>query len=747
MESTYYAHSRERDGKKEYQTIERHAVGVAETVKAFSGGWCEETLAENLGLLHDVGKYQPAFQRRILGSGEAVEHSNCGAKEWTAYRLPDAAPYILAGHHAGLPDAGQKVQTEDRPTLSARLRRPCEDYGDYKKELRVKALPEGADIFKGAVQGRGESAWKEYAFWTRMMFSCLVDADYLDTEGYCEGEKPRGLTADFSECAALLDKKLSELERSAETPVERARQNLRAQVMAHADGKADVYYMNMPTGSGKTLASMRFALARALEGSKKHIIYMIPYTSIIEQNAKVFKDIFGEDKVLEHHCNFDYESAGEGEGTTREKMQRSAENWDASIIVTTNVRFFESIYGNRPGALRRLHNMADSILVFDEVHMLPSGWFQPCLEAIKILTTRYGCEAVFLTATMPDFDRWLDAFKCGGLKTCRLIGDTSCFSAFERCVTENLGAVSAEALLMRAGEAKNALIVVNTRRKARELFAMYAGKKYHLSTYMTHADRDETIRAVKKALASGERFCLFSTSLIEAGVDLDFDTVFREQAGLENLLQTAGRCNRSGRKDRTECKAYSFEWEGERDLKSLKKKKYYTGEALGKFEKPDSAEAVGWYFDKLYADELESMRENDFLYASAADGASDVSPIVGFFDPSRIFGPRITRFHFAGYGEKFRLIEDGTRSLVIVDSRNRGEVQALFDALEYGKAGRNVKRRLQKYAVAVRGYEWQALQEAGVVQTRAEIAYLANENYYDPATGLSLEDGGDYYID
>lgn len=745
----FYAHSRERDGKTEYQTVKDHAIGVAELVKAFSEEWCDGTLAENLGLLHDIGKYQPSFQKRILGSELKVEHSNCGAKEWTAYCLPDAAPYLLAGHHAGLPDIGARSDPKEKPTLRARLKRNCEDYSVYKQEICLKLLSENTDLFRGSVQENGERGWKEYAFWTRMMFSCLADADFLDTETYCAGEQPRGITADFEACARLLDEKFSALEKNAQTAVNRARQELRRQIMAHTQEKANIYYMNLPTGSGKTLASMRFALERALIAHKKHIIYVIPYTSIIEQNARVFKDIFGDNAVLEHHCNFDFlsqDNRGEG-GTTGEKLLRSAENWDASIIVTTNVRFFESIYSNRTSALRRLHNMADSILVFDEVHMFPSDYFQPCLEAIRLLTTRYGCEAIFLSATMPDFDNWLHTFKCDGLRTCNLIDDTSCYAAFERCRISDAGELSKETLLARAQEAQNALIVVNTRKSARELYAMYSGKKYHLSTYMTHYDRSKTIQAVQAALETGERFILFSTSLIEAGVDLDFDTVFREQAGLDNLLQTAGRCNRNGKKDSNACMAYSFRLEGENGGKGQKVQRYYTGEVFAKFAKADAEEAIRWYFDKLFADQSRNMSAMDFLYAKGADGTQNVSLSAKYFAPDRVFSEKfMTEFNFAGYAQAFHLIDENSRSLVIVDSRNREEVNQLLIELGNGKSAMAIKRKLQKYTVSLRDHEWKKLMEAGAIALREGIALLANENYYHPDTGLSMEDTTEYYF-
>ncbi len=773
----YYAHSREKNGETQYQTIKEHAEGVAKLVKAFSEKWCVPELAEDLGLLHDVGKYRPGFQRRIRGekvNSEDAEHSVFGALEREVYSLPDMTAYCIAGHHSGLPDVGSKADISGSGTLYARLEEAKKrveardkDYAGYKDELRIKPLPNGVSFFKDAVQGDGEEAWKEYAFWVRMMFSCLADADFLDTEAYCNGDncKERGIESDFEKCKEAIAKRLAELEKNADTSAKRSRKELREQIMSHADEEADLYYMNMPTGSGKTLASMQFALERAISAGKRRIIYIIPYTSIIEQNAKVFKELFGEEQVLEHHSDFDFGETGKltyGEDfeknlsvaekakleTTAEKMRRSAENWDASIIITTNVRFFESIYGNRTSALRKLHNMADSILIFDEAHMLPREYFQPCLEAIKILVTRYGCEGIFLTATMPDFDKWLKSFKCEGLKTCDLVEDKSCFSAFERCKIKNLGVVSAEKLLGYADAAKNSLVVVNTRKTARLLYGKYSGRKFHLSTYMTHDDRTRVIGEVRKALKNGEKFCLFSTSLIEAGVDLDFDAVFREQAGLDNLLQTAGRCNRNG--ERENCVAYSFLLEENEERKKreneLTKKSYFTGEIFARFPKPDSTEAIAEYFNQLYNYDIENMRLKDFLFAKSRDG------IVGSCEKSakrmRLDTVGILKnpvpYNFEGYAESFRLIDEYTMPLVIVTSENRVEVNKILTEIEYG-GGRKSLRKLQKYTLSLRWYEREKLLKEGVIGVRAEVEYLSNENYYNRDIGLYFEDDTVYY--
>lgn len=723
----FYAHTLEGEGEEKWQTVKEHAENVARLVKEFSAPWCTEEYAENLGLLHDAGKYQNDFQRRLRGENIAVEHSISGAKLWIDRQWPESGAYCIAGHHSGLPDVGNSTDSADEPTLLGRLKRaPQQDFSACEKELVLKKI----DAFpaKNAVCMRGcraEDIQKEYAFWTRMMFSCLTDADYLDTEAFCGGRKERGVCADFKACLEQIDENISRFR--ADTPVKRARDAMRRQVLSHAREKADVYLINMPTGSGKTLTSMQFALERAVLSHKKHIIYVIPYTSIIEQNAKIFKEIFGADSVLEHHCNFDYETVKD-EGM-RERLKRTAENWDASIIVTTNVQFFESVYGNRSGELRKLHNIADSVLVFDEAHMFPSLFFQPCLEAIRLLTQRYRCEAVFMTATMPDFHTWMDRFGCGGVKTVDLTTDKSDFSVFRRCAIEKLGRLPAEKLAGLASEAPNALIVVNSRKAARQVYGLLPGKKYHLSTYMTHGDRSAVIASVRESLERRERFCLVSTSLIEAGVDLDFDLVFRELAGLDNLLQTAGRCNREGKKQG--CKTYVFEFEEEElrpQSKDFAVRQSFCREALEKFGDAASPEAVAYYFDRLYAYTLDDRTSKDFRTAFSAASCG----VDGF------------GFDFARYAREFRLIDDNTQPLVIVTAENRKVVKPLLDAAAHG--GMAEMRRLQQYSVSLRWYEFEQLSRAGVVCDEKGISYLDCDGYYSRETGVCFETGSPCFL-
>lgn len=707
----FYAHTKE-GSEEEWQTIREHAENVARLCVEFSERWCTREYAENLGLLHDVGKYQADFQERLRDPSVHIEHAFCGAIACKKYAMT-FAEYCIAGHHAGLPDCGTPDARMDENTLFGKMKRKAQDFSAYMNELSMKKIDRLP--IKFPVSSEPRLAQKQIAFWLRMVFSSLVDADYLDTERYVTGKERKPVRADFSVLLQKLKERYARF--PSESEVQKARSSLLLQLLSYKQEDAELYCMNMPTGSGKTLASMRFALEQAVRLGLKRIIYVIPYTSIIEQNAQVFREIFGEDIVLEHHCNFDYDAFDEED--TAKKFMHAAENWDAPIVVTTNVQFFQSIYNNKPSQMRKLHNIADSMLVFDEVHMFPSLFYQPCLEAVKTLVKEYGCRALFLSATMPDFENWLHTFDCDGLRMLDLIPDKQLFSVFDRCKIQDLAEVDTDALICKAEEGVATLIVVNTKKAAKALYEKIPGKKYHLSTYMTKYDRTRVIEEVKRCLREGERFILVSTSLIEAGVDLDFAAVFRERAGLDNILQAAGRCNREGMRSAEASVTYVFDFADEELCtkdQPMCVKQYLCREAMN--DHGTSLQAVKAYFDKLFRYNTEEMRENDFANFITRFG-----------------------FQFESYAEKFHLIDDNTENLVI-EYPGEEEEQELLAALPFG--GRQIKRRLQKYTVSVRPREFAKLMEQGVVVQRGGFNVLVNFSYYDRETGIRFSDDSNY---
>ena len=605
----------------EVQTIKDHSLCTAEMAKNFSVAELKP-LVYSLSLLHDIGKYQPSFQERINGKNIRAEHSTCGAIE--AKKLfgkgvsSMIAQYCIAGHHSGIPNGGNFADTKDDVTLQGRLKREFEDYSDYKSELTVEKPDEKAvKKYMSKTAKDNESLIETFAFIARYCFSCLTDADSLDTAEFCTGRKDIELTSEFKECLDKINEKIASFK--AETELQKARSIVQAQAYEKVGEDANVYLMNMPTGSGKTLCSMKFALERAIKTGKRRIIYVIPYNSIIDQTVSIFEDIFGDSaQILRHQSSFCIDDTDNSE-EYKALLKNVTENWNAQIIVTTSVQFFESIYANKRNKLRKIHNMADSIIIFDEAHMMPTQYLQPCLRAVSLVTKLINSEAVFLTATMPDFEQLIKQYSMPETSIKSLIEDKSRFASFKKGDFLNVGDISEEGLLEHAMQKPASLIVVNKRSTAAKLYDLLTdsvGEKYHLSTYMTAFDRKRVIDEIKKKLDAlykeypdpekappSRRIIVVSTSLIEAGVDLDFFTVYRELSGLDSILQAGGRCNREGKRRNAAVYIFNFG-------KPSTDARVNTAKALlEKYDDISSPECIEKYYEIIYKFNDEFIRE------------------------------------------------------------------------------------------------------------------------------------------
>lgn len=540
----YYAHTRE-DGER--QTVKAHLIGVSKLAEGFSVDLLK-TLAKKASLYHDIGKYALNFQKRLDDDKVKFSHAACGAIEYK--NLEDKndcfAPlmeYCIAGHHTGLMDGGTRADNSDSPTLSGTLKRENEytgdnDYSAYTTEIEFATLTQ-EEITPPLNELRSAKDPTElierYAFFTKYVFSCLTDADFLDTEIFCNKNVERGMSGDFEKALDKLNRELSNM--PSNTPLRQARSRIQQQAFDNSVNKSHISILDMPTGSGKTLCSLKLAL----ESGKKRIIYVIPYTSIIEQTANKFEKMFGDVlPVLQHHSNYSYDGDTEEEKKTAEKLKRTCENWDAPLIITTSVQFFQSIYHYKGSALRKLHNLRDSVIVFDEIHLIPTELLRPCLKAVGYITKYLNSEALFLSATMPDYSKLFDKF-LPDVNYNKLVTDRTNFKYFKKCEYKDMGKTSLETIAENASRCKNALIVVNTKKTSAELYSLVQGEKYHLSANMTPAHRSRVIEVVRNKLENGEHITVVSTSLVEAGVDLDFNTVFRQLSGLDSILQAGGQ--------------------------------------------------------------------------------------------------------------------------------------------------------------------------------------------------------------
>lgn len=555
---------------REPHDLTNHLAGVAALAACHARKFGAEDWGHLAGLWHDLGKYRSRFQKymrlasgfeadaHIKGETGRAPHSTAGAilacdRFGAAGRV---LAYLIAGHHAGLYDwfgglDARLDSADSRDELNQALAEnpPADilDHGAFTPDLR--AIPGGKDGF---------------ALWVRMLFSCLIDADRLDTEAYMDAGKS-AQRGDWPNLQTLLEQfdvfMANKTAASDPTPVNQLRADILRQCRERAHESPGLFSLTVPTGGGKTLSSMAFALEHANHHNKSHdepqkkrrIIYVIPYTSIIEQTADTFRDIFG-DAVIEHHSNAETDPDKENH-----KSHLACENWDAPIVVTTNVQFFESLFAAKTSRCRKLHNIVDSIVVLDEAQLLPPEFLQPILDVLNLLTKHYGVTVVLSTATQPALStrEYFDAQNnMRGLENVREIMDDpdALYAKLER-VKVRLPAdwntpVSWGTLADEIRQHDSVLTIVNRRKDARELWDLMPEGTLHLSALMCGEHRSQIIQQIKARLKNGIPTCVVSTQLVEAGVDVDFPVVYRALAGLDSIAQAAGRCNREGQMEK-----------------------------------------------------------------------------------------------------------------------------------------------------------------------------------------------------
>lgn len=732
----YYAHTRE-DGER--QTVKAHLTGVSEKAEKFSVDLLKP-IAKKASLYHDIGKYALNFQKRLDDDKVKFSHAACGALEYKKFADKNDAfaplmEYCIAGHHTGLMDGGTVADNSDSPTLNGILKRADEytgdsDYSAYATEIEFATLTqeERTPLYNELRSAKDPTELIErYAFFTKYVFSCLTDADFLDTEIFCNKNVERGMSGDFKKALDKLNRELSDM--PSDNPLRQARSRIQQQAFDNSVNKSHISILDMPTGSGKTLCSLKLAL----ESGKKRIIYVIPYTSIIEQTANKFEKMFGDVlPVLQHHSNYSYDGGTEEEKKTAEKLKRTCENWDAPLIITTSVQFFQSIYHYKGSALRKLHNLRDSVIVFDEIHLIPTELLRPCLKAVGYITKYLNSEALFLSATMPDYSKLFDKF-LPDVNYNKLVTDRTNFKYFKKCEYKDMGRTTLETIAENASRCKNALIVVNTKKTAAELYSLVQGEKYHLSANMTPAHRSCVIEVVRNKLKKGERITVVSTSLVEAGVDLDFNTVFRQLSGLDSILQAGGRCNREGK----DAKGYVYVFdidETYRKGSDLAMRINKTKGLLEKYQDITSNDCIKEYYDGIFDFNQSRIAENSIAKYNEQSNSFDRQ---GLMSPYSI--------PFRSYAMQFEYISADTISIVI-DDPNDQTCHELVETLRNGDM--SVRRALQKYSVSVYMNVFKDLYSQGVLNDHGTgIFILENQSYYNNETGLTTEAAmQDYFI-
>lgn len=704
-EMKYIAHI---DGER-IQTIKEHLEGTAKLSGEFAEKFGKQDWGYCCGMLHDIGKYSIDFQKRILGENNyRVDHSTAGARvcleKGGKYSFLE---YCIAGHHAGLPNYGNNYDESTDSTLSGRRLKKLSDYQAYQTEIEVPAINSMPIDLKRTVNPDFS-----LSVFMRMIYSCLVDADFLDTEAFMkEGKQGRN----SGENIEILFKKLENyisgwLKNQDIDTVNGRRTEILKNCLEMGKTEKGLFRLTVPTGGGKTVASLAFALRHALENKMDRIIYVIPYTSIIEQNAKVFRDILGEENVLENHCNVDYESSEE-----LLPMQLASENWDKPIVVTTNVQFFESLFANKSSKCRKLHNIANSVIIFDEAQMLPNDYLKPCIAMIEELVNNYQASAVLCTATQPA----LASFFHEGISAKELCPRMEeQFEFFKRTVFENVGVLTENDLIQRLEKEYQALCIVNTKKRAQRIYKQLEGEGvYHLSTSMYPKHRRRILREIRERLQKNKKCILISTSLVEAGVDLDFQSVYRELAGVDSMIQAAGRCNREGLRPEKESKVYIFQFEGKENV-------------LGQRQQIDVAKSV--IADNRDISDMESITQYfEMLYHIKGDSL-DKKKILDEF--------RNKRYNFTKVGKEFKLIEQNTKTIFINYETEANETLCLLKERGFTRSG---MRKASQYCITVYENEFNKLYGIGSIQPISEdiedFYELRDKEKYTEKIGLELE--------
>lgn len=708
----YLAHIAE-DGR--VQTVAEHLRGTGTLATGFASAFGGEKDAYLAGILHDIGKFTPAFQARLQG-GAIVDHATAGAAEafHTLRNLPVAL--AIAGHHGGIPDFGHPhADTADDPTFCGRIKRNVSPDPVWRQECPPPASQ--APVWLSLQD------YPANAFYTRMLYSCLVDGDFQDTQNFMNGTPPpRGQHASLETLLSKVRHQASQyLQASTISPVCQQRNKVLKTCLEKGQSVPQgLYTLTVPTGGGKTFASLAFGLEHAVRRGLSRIIYVIPYTSIIDQTAEVFTRLLGEENVLAHYYGAEYQLSDPEELTSAQyKKLLASENWDAPVVVTTAVQFFESLYSNRSSRCRKLHNMANSVIIFDEAQTLPVDYLRPCLYAIGELVRHYRATAVLCTATQPAVEPLFRELM-PELRMQELCPDDgSLRAALSRTVLEDRGQLTKESLGQMLQAHEQVLCVVNKRKTAQELFRLLPQEgSYCLTTLLCPQDRKKQIEEIRLRLREGLPCRVVSTSLIEAGVDVDFPTAYREDCGLDSLLQTAGRCNREGRRSPNSSFVYRFSLEGCTPPLMLSKNRSALQYAARHHEDLAAPEAIRTYFTELFGLKAGSMDKKQILEAmeKGIDGC---------------------RLPFRQVADRFRLIETDTRPVYLPI----GEGEALCNRLRQGEQGRSLFRKLGQYSVDCYPWHFKELDAAGALALLPDGsgAILQDLSKYDSHTGLSLD--------
>jgi CRISPR-associated endonuclease/helicase Cas3 len=716
------------------QKLSDHLENTARLAEKFaakfgSGGW-----GRAAGLAHDAGKGREKWQQylqkksgyfddeaHLEGKPGKMPHAIHGAmmaEKLYGKGLGRILAYCIAGHHAGLPD-WSPANGAGQASLQYQQSQ-CQGIDEIDESV-IQAIKNSKPGRPPWIFSKGLDA----ALWIRMLYSTLVDADFLDTEAYMDGDRAalRGNYCSMTELLERFNQYIGKLDEVSEkTRVNEIRRNIRTKCVEAASNEQGIFSLSVPTGGGKTLSSLAFALEHAVKHNLDRIIYVIPYTSIIEQNADVFRKAIGADQVVEHHSNL-------VESDSTPKSRLASENWDAPLIVTTSVQFFESLFAAKSSRCRKLHNVTRSVVILDEAQLVPADFLIPILATMQLLVDHYQVSFVISTATQPAFnERQMDDRPFPGLKDVKeMMGDAkeveSLYHSLERFRVEfpiDIHSKSTwEDIAAELRQHEQVLCVVSDRKSCRELHSLMPRGTYHLSALMCGQHRSEVIADIKDKLKNGEPVRVISTQLVEAGVDLDFPVVYRAFAGLDSVAQAGGRCNREGKLP-NKGRVVVFIPPRQSPMGILRKAAETTASLLViTTENPLQPDMFTRYFSELY------WRVNSL----------DSKDIVSLLDPEANDRTECS-INFRTAAEKFKLIDEATRGILVP----YGEGRVLTELLKVNGPDRWLLRKLQRYMVNIYNHEYnQLLKREAIFEVSPGVFALATDADYSLDTGLMVE--------
>ena len=710
---------------------------------------CTPEIARLAGLWHDLGKYQPRFQQYIRdASGLERENAHVEADDAVTTRAPHSTAgaihatkkfatnnpagqilaYIIAGHHAGLPD-GKRSELKPRASLEFRLADSVDEYQSALQSAPCDLLEQQAPSLANLPCSQAI----DYHLWIRMLFSALVDADFLDTETFMsplKQQQRKGTEPNLNALNLALDTKLASFSNANASVVNTARQAILRQCQSAASWQPGLFSLSAPTGGGKTLASLSWGLKHAIKHNKHRVIIAIPYTSIIEQTASVYRKILGDNQVLEHHSNLDPDSSNQNA-----RSRLAAENWDAPVVVTTNVQLFESLFAARTSRCRKLHNIRHSVIILDEAQQLPGQLLKPITAAIDTLQRHHGISWLFCTATQPALNQsksqqGMPAFS--GLEDIReILVEPDPFvlaKQLKRVTVElpesNAPPESTESLADKLCREHRALAIVSTRRDAAELYQACHAHPHviHLSASMCAAHREHTLTQARlRLIDSKEPLLIIATNLIEAGVDISLPVVYRALAGLDSIAQAAGRCNREGELDGTgEVVVFNPPRPAPPGL--LRDGQQITKDMLSDIgEDPLAPANLKTYFDRLH-------HRTD----------NDPDNILEMLLPNA----QLDNIQFRSAAAAFQMIDQNAQAIITPwrkPDTDESPVYPWLAELKKDSSKKWIYRHLQRYTVTVPEALAESLQREGYV-TPESGQWLLNISHYDPQRGLKLPD-------